>query len=79
MFNKGVRCTLVNSTLGFMWITLAIGVHCLSEKLKVSSKSDSSTCHSYKGTSCYKAEVYCQREGEKEGGREEGEMERVRE
>ena len=79
VFNKGVRCTLVNSTLGFMWITLAIGVHCLSEKLKVSSKSDSPTCHSYKGTSCYKAEVYCQREGEKEGGREEGEMERVRE
>ena len=79
VLNKGVRCTLVNSTLGFMWITLAISVHYLSEKLKMSSKSDSPTCHSYKGTSCYKAEVCGQREGEKKGRREEGEMERVRE
>lgn len=62
-----------------MWITLAISVHSLSEKLEVSSKSDSPTCHSHKGTSCYKAAVCGQREGEKEGGREEGEMDRVRE
>ena len=78
MLNKGVRCTVVNRTLGFMWITLAISVHYLSEKLKMSSKSDSPTCHSYKGTSCYKAPVVIrqrsvarERERKKEGGRKE--------